>query len=187
MPRCFVFISQYASICGPIVEGYQCSRADLPLDCNDIKNIKWICWSEYLYTSFCQQIFFYNALYWRNAKLRTIMIHCQEKKIIKFESDQIIFVCNWELILKPFTWYMCNLLIIVVCISDKILPAIIIYKKKIKRERFPTFKKSFTKLCVFKNSHSTFRTNIFHYRYILIIWNHLDPTHTKTETDLLYW
>ena len=96
------------------------------------------------------------------------------------------FCCNWELILKTFTWYMCNLLIIVVCISDKILPAIIIYKKQIKRERFPTFKKSFTKLCVFKNSHSTFRTNIFHYRYILIIWNHLDIPFVLKQ-NLIYY
>ena len=39
VPRCFVFISQYASICGTIVEVYQCSRADSLLDCNDIKTL----------------------------------------------------------------------------------------------------------------------------------------------------
>ena len=39
VPRCFVFISQYASICGPIVERYLFPRADSLLDCNDIKTL----------------------------------------------------------------------------------------------------------------------------------------------------
>lgn len=50
VPRCFVFISQYASICGPIVERYECSRADLLLDCNGIKTLNGFVDQNPLYT-----------------------------------------------------------------------------------------------------------------------------------------